>query len=163
MDRGIRMGRLGGMILCAWLLEFLLKAVLSPMALFLDPLFLLLIWLGLELPSVRFLWAYGMALGLLKETVSGEIFGAYFCVYGLMGYVFSRYRYMVEREGLLLQTFWTCLGSGLGSLAFWFFLTLADPAIGWNPWGWVVLPLSVAASGACAYYGFPRLHRFLQR
>ena len=155
--------RLAQGIFLAWVAELLAKAVFPSMALFLNPLFLLLVWLGLELPSPKSLWVFGLGLGFLKETVSGEAFGVSLCVFGLTGWLMGRYRHMIEREDRISQTILACVGSGLSVLLYGALLLLVDPDVSWNGALWVVAPISMAVSGGCAYACFPAFSRLLRR
>ncbi len=129
----------------------------------LDPLLLLLIFLGLQLPSGRFLWAYGACLGFFRDLTTGGLFGGFVCSYSLIGWILGTSRHLVEREDPLIQGIWAGLLTGIHGLSYGLLMTLADPVMGWNRWGLGLLPLSMGLQGIAAAWGFPRLKRFLRK
>ena len=145
-----------------WSLELLLSPRIPVVWVFVDPLFLLLIFLGLNLSSAKFLWLYGVVLGMLKDVATAGLFGGYTCTFALMGWFLEWSRHLVEREDPLVQGVWVGLLVGLNSLVYGLLITLADPAVGWNRWWWGITPIAMLASGGCAMWSFPRLRQFLK-
>lgn len=140
------------------------ELVLLPGGRFLvDPLFLLLAFLGLRSPSSRFLWLQGLALGLLKDLTTGALWGGWACTFGLVGLLLGAGSRMVEGEDPFVAGVWVAALSGLSMLLYALLLFLADPSgQGFHaPWLW--LPFSMAAHGWLAAWGFPRLRRVLRR
>ncbi len=153
--------RLLGVVLGLFLLEEVGPLLLPPVAIFLDPLLLFLIFLCLKIPSGRFLWVYGLGLGILKDLTTGGLFGLSACTFGFIGWVCGTFRHLVEREDPLLAGIWAGLLSGAARLIFGFLTVLADSQVGWNRWFWAVLPLSMAANGGFAFLLYPYLERLL--
>ena len=149
------------MVIGLWAAEFLFQALCPGLSLVVDPLFLFLVWLGLQLPQGRFLWLWGVGLGFLKDVATGGLFGSFSCTFGLIGWLLATARHMAEREDPLIQSFWAGILTALHGLLYGVILTLADPAVGWRAgWlGWWFL--SVILSVGCAAWGYPRLKRTL--
>ncbi len=127
----------------------------------LDPLLLLLIFLGLTASSTRFLWAVGIGWGAMRDLASGGPFGLYLCTFALVGWIVGGIRHWMELEDPLIQGVWAGLLTGLAQGLAYLWLTRADPMIGWNDWGWIVIPASMAAQGMAAFWSFPYLKRAL--
>jgi len=127
-----------------------------------DPLLLLLIFLGFRLPSGRFLWLIGMGLGFLRDLGTGSLLGGFACTFALIGWILNSTRHLVEREDPLVQGIVAGILSGASGILFGGLLTLADPAVGWNRWVLWILPVAMGVNGICAALGFPRLQQILR-
>jgi len=125
-----------------------------------DPLLLVLIFLGFRIRSARFLWAYGVALGLLKDLAIGNLFGISGAAFGLVGWLIASTRHLVEREDPILQGIWAGLLSMIQGLTAVLLLMAMEPAMRSIP-GWGILPVSMLINGGIAAWGFPRLERWL--
>ncbi len=145
-----------------WLLQFLFLPLLPLLRVVLDPLFLILVFIGLHAPSGRFLWAAGFGLGLAKDLIGGGLFGASACSFALIGWILEVLQNYVEKEDPILQGFW----AGALSLIQWFFYGLIVQSTGsyagWNPRIFFYLPPVVLFSALCAFFGFSPLRRFLK-
>jgi cell shape-determining protein MreD len=148
-----------GLIL--WGVQTLLLPSIPLLRWLLDPLLLLLIFLGLTAASTRFLWAVGIGLGAMRDGVAGGPFGLYLCTFAFLGWIIGGIRHWMELEDPLIQGVWAGLLTGCAHGLAYAWLGLADPMIGWNRWGWVVIPLSMVSQGMVAFWGFPHLRRFL--
>ena len=133
---------------------------LFPALSILDPLFLLLVFLGFHLSSGRFLWAYGIFFGFLKDLSGGGLFGAWSCTFGFVGWILFLSRHLVEREDPLLQGIWAGLLTGASGLVYALVCAFSDPAARWGGAGWLTLPVTMAAGGTTAAWAFPRLGRW---
>ncbi|MBI3318284.1 MAG: hypothetical protein HYZ90_03930 [Candidatus Omnitrophica bacterium] len=146
------------LVFCA---EFLLPALFPWARNLLDPPLLLLVFLGFTLPSGRFLWARGLLLGGLRDLAGGGLFGGFAVSFALAGFLLETMRRFLEREDPLIQAVGAGVLIGCVLLLYGVVVTLADPAVGWTGGWWALLPLSMAAQGALAFWGFPRLKKFL--
>ena len=153
--------RLSLLLAGIWLLEFVFFPQVPFLSLLIDPLFLFLIFVGLRVPSTRFLWAQGFCIGMLKDLTTGAFFGGFAAAFGLIGWMIGAGRHLVEREDPVTQAIWTCALSVIRSVVYGLLLRLADPALGSNRWWWAFLPLSAAANGACAFWVFPHAAPYL--
>ncbi len=126
------------------------------------PLLLFLIFVGFRLPSGRFLWAIGAALGFLRDIETGALWGGFACTFALVGWILHSGRHLVEREDPLVRGIWAGILTGISGLVYGVLLQCADPAMGWNGWmGWF-LPAAMVANGMVAAWSFPRLQRILR-
>lgn len=126
-----------------------------------DPLFLFLIFLGFQLPGVRFLWLYGALIGFLKDLSTGGLFGAFSLSFCGVGWILGASRHLLEREDPLIQGIWTGLLAAVNQAAYGILVTWADPAMGWNLWGWAVVPVAMGVNGGLAAWGFPKLQKIV--
>ncbi len=154
--------RLFFVVALLWALELCLLPSIRLVRVLLFPLLLLLIFLGFQLSSVRFLWFYGMLIGLLRDLATGAFFGGFICTFGLVGWLLGAVRHLFEREDPLIQGVWAGILTGVSCFVYGLFLIFADPAVGWNRWSWGVIPAAMVLNGGCAVWGFPRLQRFLR-
>lgn len=127
-----------------------------------DPLLIFLVFLGLKLPSGRFLWGYGALLGFLKDLATGGLFGGFTLTFIGMGWLLGAGRHWVEREDPLLQGIWVGLFTGLGTVLYGLLVNGMEPGIGWNRWGWIHVPLAMVLNGLLATWAFPRLQRIVE-
>ncbi len=147
--------RLALLVAALWLLEFIFFPQVPLLSLLIDPLFLVLVFVGLHVPSTRFLWAQGFCLGMLKDLTTGAFFGGFAVTFGLIGWLIGAGRHLVEREDPVTQAIWTCALAAIRGVIYGVLLTIADPALGGNRWWWASVPLSVLINGACAFWIFP--------
>ena len=157
------MPRLLGVVVGLWILDVFGRALFPQIWTVVDPLFLLLVWLGLELPNGRFLWLWGAGLGFLKDCVTGGLFGSWTCTFGLVGWILGRTRHIAEREDPLIQGIWAGILTAMNALFYGLLMTLADPTVGWNRGWWGVWLLSIIVSMGCATWSFPRFKGILKR
>lgn len=130
----------------------------------LDPLLLLFVWVALAAaPSTRFLWVYGGCVGLLKDLATGGLFGSCAIGFALVGVLLGMSRHALERDDPLVQAGVAGVSVGVVGLVVGLLAALGDPAVGWNRWFWIEMPLAMAANGWLAVIGFPRLKRLLQK
>ena len=155
----MRTSRLLWILLGLWTLDFLLLSRILFIRWGLDLLLLFLIFLGFRLPSDRFLWAVGLGLGFLRDLTTAGLWGGFACTYGLIGFALGSGRHLFEREDPLIQGIWAGILSGVGTLIYGILVSVADPAVGWNRWVWVELPLLMGANGACAIWLFPKFQK----
>ncbi len=149
-------------VLLFWGTDLLLMALLPSARLLVDPLFFLLAFLGFRPSPHRFLWLQGIGLGLLKDLSTGALFGGWACTFGGVAALLTAGSRWVEMEDPLVVGIWVGVLAGLTTAAYALLLSLADPFLqGFHlPWLW--LPFSMAAHGALAVWGFPRLRRLLR-
>lgn len=126
-----------------------------------DPLLLVLIFLGFRIRSARFLWVIGIALGALKDLTTAGPFGLSSAPFGLVGWLISSTRHWVEREDPILQGVWAGILSMLQGLAAASLLMAMEPAARPIP-GWGILPVLMLVNGGIAAWAFPRLERWLR-
>jgi len=148
-------------VIALWGMELFLLPTVPLLSMSLDLLFLLLVFLGFRLPSARFLWLHGICLGLLKDLSTGGPFGVFALSFAWIGWMLGAGRHLVEREDPLLQGIWAGMLTLIHGLVYGLLAALADPAIGWNRWLWLILPAQVACSVGLAMWGFPRLQRVM--
>ncbi len=153
--------RLWTIILFLWCLEIFLTLFLPSLWAWVDPLFLLLVFLGLHHPSGRYLWLYGLFLGFLKDCATSGLFGGFTYTFALAGWFLESSRGLVERDDPLVQGAYAAVLTGLNNLVYGLLVILADPVVGWNHWWWGMTPLAMLISGGCALWCFPRLRRWL--
>lgn len=153
--------RLALLLAWLWVLEFVFFQQVPFLSLLVDPLFLLLVFIGLRAPSTRFLWAQGFCLGMLKDLTTGAFFGGFAATFGLIGWLIGAGRHLVEKEDPLNQAIWTCALSGIRGAVYGLLLAVADPVFGGNRWWWAFIPLSALANGACAFWIFPHAAPYL--
>ncbi len=127
----------------------------------LDPLLLVLIFLGVQRNPLRSLWGIGAGLGLFKDLAGGGLFGAWMASFALIAYLLSAGRHLVEWEDRYVQAAGAGLLAGLGWLAYGLVTALVDSEVGWNRWWWVWLPVFMGAQGMLAYAAFPRFKKIL--
>ena len=94
--------RIPFVILGVWLFDLFLLPLFPFLKGRVDLLLLVLIFLGFRLSSSRFLWCYGLGLGLLKDLTTGGFFGAWSCTFALIGWILSTTRHLLEREDPLV-------------------------------------------------------------
>lgn len=145
-----------------WLIQFLFLPLFPLLRVVVDPLFLVLVFLGLHAFSGRFLWAAGFGLGLLKDLTVGGLFGASACSFALAGWMLGAMQHLVEKEDPFVQGVWAGILSVLQWFSYGFILTLADSSLGWSVSLWFYLPLAIACNVLCVFWGFPPLRRFLK-
>ena len=154
--------RLGYLLAGALAADLVVTSILPQLRWFLDPLLVTLFFVGLKAPSVRSLWAWGLALGLLRDAASGGLFGTWACIFALTGWILSRARRAMEVDDPI--TVFLCVG--LGTLAAHLLelalIALADPSAGWGQVPWGFFPLVGATHGGLAWWGFPRVERLLR-
>jgi hypothetical protein len=122
---------------------------------------LFFILLGLRWPRTRFLWLYGMGVGLLRDLSVGGLFGGWSCAFGLTGWGLTYLRQLLEVEGPRMLALCTALATLWAGLAYALILASADPAVAWRFGSWGFLLLQAGLHGAGAFWLFPRLERFL--
>ncbi|MCM8812031.1 MAG: rod shape-determining protein MreD [Candidatus Omnitrophica bacterium] len=127
-----------------------------------NPLFLLFAFMGTHSKERRPLWAQGFGLGLLRDAATGGLFGAAACSFAAVGWLWGAFGHMVEKEDPFILAVWVGLLSGLQEFCYGFLTVAADPMVGWNRWWWLILPVLMAVNGACAFWLFPLLRRFLR-
>lgn len=152
--------RFGLLLVALLLLQLLFLSRIPWVAQAVDPLLLVLIFIGFRIRSARFLWAYGVALGFLKDLVTGNLFGVSGATFGLVGWLMASARHLVEREDPILQGIWAGLLSMIQGLATALLLMAMEPAVRSIP-GWGILPALMLVNGGIAAWGFPRLERWL--
>lgn len=153
--------RLAAWALLLWGADLFLVAPFPPARLLVDPLLLFLIFLGLALPSGRFLWAIGGLLGFLRDLGTGSPMGGFTCAFALVGWILDAGRRFLEREDPLVQGIWAGVLTGLGGLVYSILIRWMDPAMGWNGWAGWILPWTMGIHGAGASLFFPRLRKVL--
>ena len=153
--------RLWRIVFLLWCLEILLTLFFPSLWAWVDPLFLLLIFLGLHRASPRYLWLYGIFLGFLKDLATSGLFSGFTCTFALIGWLLESSRDWVEREDPLVQGIYAAVLTGFHNVVYGLLVILADPIVGWNRWWWGIVPLAMLISGGCALWGFPRLRRAL--
>lgn len=151
------------LILGAWILDLFLFLFLPALRVVVDPFFLLLVLLGFWHPSGRFIWVWGLGLGLLKDLVSGTFWGGSALVFGAVGLLLVTNRHLVEREDPLLIGIWTGIAAALKEILYGFLLVFLDPFVRFTGGWWGILILSSAANGVASAWSFPILTPFLRR
>lgn len=151
------------LILGAWILDLFLFIFLPVLRVVVDPFFLLLVLLGFQHPSGRFIWVWGGVLGLLKDLVSGPFLGGSALTFSGIGLLLVMSRHLVEREDPLLMGIWTGILAALKEILYGFLLVFLDPFVRFTGSWWGGLILSSVVSGAAAAWSFPILTPFLQR
>lgn len=141
-----------------WLLDLFVLPLWPFLKSVLDPLLLLTIFLGLKLPSTRWLWAYGLGLGGLKDLASVGLFGGWSVTLALVGWLIGIGRHLWEREDPLLLGIWAGMLAGVGYFFYAWLEVSVDPLVSWGRW-WTMLPLVVVVQGTIAAIVFPRLNR----
>ena len=137
-------------------------ALLPAARLLVDPLLLLLAFLGFRAAPHRLLWLQGAALGLLKDLSTGALMGGWACTFALMGALLGAGSRLVEADDPLMVGVWVALFSLASAAAYALFLSLADPLLQGFRLPWLWLPFFMAAHGGLAAWGFPRLRRILR-
>lgn len=143
--------------------QLLLLPWIPLLRLIVDPIFLFLVFLGLKVPSIRFLWVYGLLLGSLKDLTTGGLFGIFSLSFSLVGAIFGMSRHLVEWEAPLNQGILTGLLTGLAGMMTCFVVSLADRSAGCPGMSWMLLPVSMVAHGWIATWGFPKLEKIIVR
>lgn len=140
-----------------WALDYLLKSLFPFTRYLLDPLLLVLAYLGLRGGSHRFLWLQGMGLGLLKDLSTGAMLGGWSCAFGLTGALLAMGKHLMEAEDPLVAGVWVALLTLAANLLYGLLSVLADPFARWSHGPWIWLPVSMAAQALAAGLLFPRL------
>ncbi len=152
-------GRFWAVLIGLWAAGLILFP-LFPILSVLDPLFLLLVFLGLHCSSGRFLWADGMVIGFLKDVSTGGFFGAWTCTFGLIGWLMGNSRHLLEREDPIVQGVWAGFLTGLSNLVYILVCSLCDSSVRFGAgWGGMIL-LTMGVAGICAKQFFPRFERW---
>lgn len=154
--------RLGAVILALWGLDWVLVMLLPAARIFIDPLFALLVFLAFRKPSVRLLWLQGLALGLFKDLLSADLFGAWAVSFALTGWVLAASRQLVEWEDPVIVGVWAAVLTLFSRSVHGVWLLLADPWLRWGQGPWLWLPLSMALQGWCCALLFPRFQRLIK-
>ena len=149
-------------VLLLWGMDLLLMALMPAVRLLVDPLFLLLAFLGFRSSPHRLLWLQGAGLGLLKDFSTGALMGGWACAFALMGALLGAGSRFVEAEDPLIVGVWVALFALATVAAYALLLSLADPYLQGFRLPWLWLPFSMAAHGGLAAWGFPRLRRVLR-
>ncbi|MBI3322675.1 MAG: hypothetical protein HYZ94_03225 [Candidatus Omnitrophica bacterium] len=149
-------------VLAAWGTDLFLMAFLPAARLLVDPLFFLLAFLGFRSNPHRFLWLQAVGLGLLKDLSTGALLGGWACTFGLTGILLGMGSRLVEVEDPLIAGVWVAVYFLAATVLYALTLSLADPFIRGFHLPWLSLPFSMAAHGALAAWGFPRLRRLLR-
>lgn len=146
-----------------WGVEMLLPALFPSGRLIVDPLFLLLAFLGFRRAPGRFLWLQGAALGFLKDLGTGAVLGGWACAFGLVGVLLGMGSRMVEAEDPFVAGVWVAVLHGAAVVIYALLNVFSDPALRGFPGPWFWLLLSMPAHGFLAAWGFPRLRSLLRR
>lgn len=146
-----------------WGVDLLFPALFPPGRLLIDPLFLLLAFLGFRQTPGRFLWLQGAALGFLKDLGTGAMMGGWTCTFGLVGVLLGMGSRMVEAEDPFVAGVWVAVLHAVTVVIYALINVLSDPALRGFPGPWFWLPLSMPAQGFLAAWGFPRLRSMLRR
>lgn len=149
-------------VLLLWGTDLLLGALLPAGRFLVDPLFFLLVFLGFRADPHRFLWLQGIGLGLLKDLSTGALLGGWACTFGLVGALLGAGSRLMETDDPLVVGVWVAVLSLITTVAYALLLFLADPSAQGLHAPWLWLPLSMAAQGWLAAWGFPRLRRVLR-
>lgn len=145
----------------SWLATLVLFPLFPAAGFFLDPLFLILVFVGLKVRSGRFLWLAGMGLGFLKDAATAGPFGGWSCVFGLIGWLMGVSQHLLEREDPFIQGIWAGLLSGAAHVLYRLLVLVADPAVQGAFRGWWMVPFFMVGAGAISAWGFPRLERWV--
>ncbi len=129
--------------------------------LWVDPLLLFLVFICFAQPSSRRLWLWGLALGFVKDLYSPTLFGGWMVVFAALAWLIGRTRRWVEWEDPAVVGVWASVLVLLSVLTHGVWLTLADPALRWASGEFLSVPVQMAAQGALAWWGFPRLRRYV--
>ena len=98
-------------VLGIWSFDTFILSLFPLLRSVMDLLLLFLIFLGFKLPSTRWLWVYGLGIGLLKDLTTGGWFGAWSCTFALIGWILGAIRHLLEREDPLMLGVWAGAGS----------------------------------------------------
>ncbi len=148
-------------LLAFWAVDLFLLPQIPFFRWALDPILLLLIFLGFRLASGRFLWLIGLGMGLLRDLATAGLWGGFACAFALIGWILNSGRHLVEREDPLMQGIWAGILAGAGTLIYGIIVACADPFVGWNRWVWAALPVIMGINGACAVWLFPKLQKIV--
>lgn len=152
--------RFWALIVGFWFLELICYPLFPGLNRWVDPLFLLLVFISFKLPSTRSLWMWGAFLGFLKDSITGGLWGANICSFALVGWLLGISRHWFEWEDPLMQGTSAALLIGLNSLVYGIIVVWADPMVHWNGWWWLHTALAMGISGICAVWGFPRMQQW---
>lgn len=152
--------RIPFVILGVWFFDLFLLPLFPFLKGKVDLLLLVLIFLGFRLSSSRFLWCYGLGLGLLKDLSTGGFFGAWSCTFALIGWILSATRHLLEREDPLVLGIWAGVLAALSGAGYECLVLAVDPVTSWSGW-WKGLPWVVLLHGGIAMWGFPKLQKLL--
>lgn len=151
--------RLGSIFAAVLAADLVIFSILPSLRWLLDPFLLILFFIGLRMPSIRFLWAWGLALGFLRDAAGAGLFGTWTCVFALIGWILARVRHAMELEEPLTVSVCVGVGTLAAQLLHLALLALADPSVGWGQMPWGFLPLAALAHAGLGWWGFPRLER----
>lgn len=154
--------RLSGLVAAVVVADLVITSIGPALRWFLDPLLLILFFIGLKAPSVRSLWALGLALGLIRDAASGGLFGTWACVFALTGWILARARRAMEVDDPITVALCVGLGALAAQLLQLALITLADPSAGWGQVPWGFFPLAAVAHGGLAWWAFQRVERLLR-
>jgi len=140
-------------------LDLFLLALVPALRLLVDPLLLLLVFLGFSLRSSRFLWLFGFFLGLLKDLYSSDLFGAWAGTFALTAAGIGATRHLVEWEDPVVVGVWMSILTLASALIHGLWLTLADPFLHWGNGRFAPVPAAMLLQALLATWGFPRLRR----
>ncbi len=145
-----------------WIVEFLFLPIIPLAKILVDPLFIFLVFRGLQASSGRFLWVEGVSLGLLKDLATGGLFGGFACSFGFIGWLLGQSQHFVEKEDPLIQAVWAGFLTAFQWVVYAFLVVLSEKTVGWG-WGWwFFLPLAAVANCGFAFWVFPPFRRFLK-
>lgn len=146
-----------------WGVDLLLPALFPAGRLLVDPLFLLLVFLGFRQAPGRFLWLQGVALGLLKDLGTGAMPGGWACAFGLVGALLGAFSSLWEADDPFVAGVWVAVLHLVTVVIYALINVLSDPVLRGFPGPWFWLPLSMPIQGFLAAWGFPRLRSQLRR
>jgi len=160
---GVAWNRFWTLIIGVWGLELLSQTFTPALRWIWDPLFLVLLLIGLTVSKPQSVWRWGALLGLLKDLAGGGLFGSYLCAYAAIGCLLGLVRPVLEREDPLARGVWTALLTFAKEAIIVALVWLADPeVIGSWSWWWIV-PVSMGVHGWIIGWGLPRLRPLLMR
>ena len=147
------------LIMLGW--DLFLLALFPSIRLVVDPLLLFLVFLGSALRSSRFLWLFGLGLGLLKDFYSPELFGAWAGTFSLTAWLIGASRTLVQWEDPPVVGVWTAILTLLVGVLHGIWLILADPFLHWGSGRYSLLPAGMLIQGMLATWAFPRFQRLM--
>jgi len=101
-------------------------------------------------------------LGLAKDLGVGGLFGAWGCVFALIGWILGGSRHLIESEDPAAAGILTGILTGVSFLCYLLLIALAEGRTFWGSW-WVTLPLAMGVNGGLATWIFPKLTRMVTR